>query len=92
MLERSTRLIPVRRNSRFGFSAGTEAAPITGAPAAHCCYMTAHRLEEYTVSGQIHHGYDPALDWKLTRTLRERDKESPIEASKSMISKETNYY
>jgi len=38
-LERSTRLIPVRRNSRFGLSDGTEAAPITGAPAAHCLYV-----------------------------------------------------
>ena len=47
---RSTRLITLRRNSRFGLSDGTGAAPITGAPAAHCCYMTAHRLEEYTVS------------------------------------------
>ena len=33
---RPTRLIIVRRNDRFGFSAGTEAAPITGAPAVHC--------------------------------------------------------
>jgi hypothetical protein len=35
-LERPNRVIIVTRNDRFGFSAGTEAAPITGAPAVHC--------------------------------------------------------
>jgi hypothetical protein len=35
-LERPNRVIIVTRNDRFGFSAGTEAAPITEAPAVHC--------------------------------------------------------
>ncbi|MGA2716587.1 MAG: hypothetical protein ABSG41_26125, partial [Bryobacteraceae bacterium] len=39
------RLIVVRRNDRFGFPDGTGAAPITGAPAAHCfcIHRTLHR-------------------------------------------------
>jgi hypothetical protein len=44
---RPTRLIVVRRNDRFGFSDGTEAAPITGAPAAHCfCIHRDQSLED----------------------------------------------
>ena len=48
-LERSTRLIPVRRNSLFGLPEGTGAAPMTGAPAAHClCIHRDQSLEDCT--------------------------------------------
>ncbi|HTA41111.1 MAG TPA: hypothetical protein VK789_01615, partial [Bryobacteraceae bacterium] len=52
---------------------GTGAAPMTGAPAAHCLIaFTATRASRTVrLSEQIHHGYDLLLDWKLTRACAE---------------------
>jgi hypothetical protein len=41
-LERSNRMVTVIRNGRFGFPDETGAAPITGAPAAHCFDVMPH--------------------------------------------------
>ena len=47
---------------QFGFPAETGAAPITGAPAAHCLKLLRHGLENLAGSDQKHHEYVLVLD------------------------------
>ena len=47
---------------QFGFPAETGAAPITGAPAAHCLKLLRHGLENLAGSDRKHHEYVPVLD------------------------------
>jgi hypothetical protein len=46
----------------FGFAEDTAAAPITGAPAAHCLKLLRHGLENLAGSDRKHHEYVPVLD------------------------------
>ena len=46
----------------FGLAEDTAAAPITGAPAAHCLILLRHGLENLAGSDQKHHGYVLVLD------------------------------
>jgi hypothetical protein len=46
----------------FGFPEDTGAAPITGAPAAHCLKLLRHGLENLAGSDRKHHEYVPVLD------------------------------
>jgi hypothetical protein len=46
----------------FGLPEGTGAAPITGAPAAHCFKLLRHGLENLAGSDQKHHEYVLVLD------------------------------
>jgi hypothetical protein len=46
----------------FGFPEDTGAAPITGAPAAHCLKLLRHGLENLAGSDQKHHRYVLVLD------------------------------
>src|ERR1700722_14364107 len=49
----------------FGLPEGTGAAPITGAPAAHCFILLRHGLENLAGSDQKHHEYVLVLDWRV---------------------------
>jgi hypothetical protein len=46
----------------FGLAEDTAAAPITGAPAAHCFKLLRHGLENLAGSDQKHHEYVLVLD------------------------------
>jgi hypothetical protein len=56
----------------FGLPEGTGAAPITGAPAAHCFKLLRHGLENLAGSDQKHHEYVLVLDWTVAGEFVER--------------------
>jgi hypothetical protein len=57
----------------FGFPEDTGAAPITGAPAAHCFKLFRHGLENLAGSDRKHHGYVLVLDCTVADKFAERD-------------------
>ena len=57
----------------FGLPEDTGAAPITGAPAAHCFKLLRHGLENLAGSDQKHHEYVLVLDWRVTGEFVELD-------------------
>jgi len=55
---------------RFGFSDGTGAASMTGAPTAYCFYIHTPRASRTgRLSAPEHHRYVRFLDWKVARRL-----------------------
>ena len=57
----------------FGFPEDTGAAPITGAPAAHCFKLLRHGLENLAGSDQKHHEYVLVLDCTVADRFAEQD-------------------
>jgi hypothetical protein len=55
----------------FGLPEDTGAAPITGAPAAHCLILLRQDLENLAGSDQKHHGYVLVLDWTVAGEFAE---------------------
>ena len=68
----------------FGLPEETGAAPITGAPAAHCLRLLRHGLENLAGSDRKHHEYVPVLDCTLAARLWNRVMGDPKTADKSM--------
>ena len=69
----------------FGLPEGTGAAPITGAPAAHCFKLLRHGLENLAGSDQKHHEYVLVLDWTVAGDFAERDAGLFTDACKLLI-------
>src|ERR1700689_684896 len=69
----------------FGFAEETAAAPITGAPAAHCFKLLRQDLENLAGSDQKHHEYVLVLDCTVAGEFAERDARLLSNASKLLI-------
>jgi hypothetical protein len=76
----------------FGLPEGTGAAPITGAPAAHCFKLLRHGLENLAGSDQKHHEYVLVLDWTVAGQFAERDIGLLINSCKLLIGQGVNLF
>src|ERR1700729_2385883 len=68
----------------FGFAEDTAAAPITGAPAAHCFKLLRQDLENLAGSDQKHHEYVLVLDCTVAGGFGERDK-GPLRMARKLL-------
>ena len=77
---------------QFGFPAETGAAPITGAPAAHCLRLLRQDLENLAGSDQKHHGYVLVLDCTVADEFVEPGLEEFKISLKALIMKDKIYF
>jgi hypothetical protein len=75
---------------QFGFPAETGAAPMTGAPAAHCLKLLRHGLENLAGSDQKHHEYVLVLDCTVAEEFSELSAEDAAPISEVIDSIGTN--
>ncbi len=82
--------LPAKPSDRgqFGFPAETGAAPMTGAPAAHCSRLLRQSFEDLAGSDRKHHGYVPVLDWTVADGFWNRMVDGEISPCKLLIGNE----